>query len=337
MMRESSNQIVVVILAATGILLLYLLSSMLTPFIIGALLAYLNDPLVKRLEKWHVPHLLSVILVFLFLICIFLSIIVMLFPIVQEQIDVLISLLPDMLTWLQNNVLAKVQEYINLNTIKSTLTAGLSKTGVVLSTVVKSGYTVIDWMISLVLIPVVTFYLLRDWDHIVHTIKMAIPNYIRPMTVKFIKECNEILSAFFRGQFLVMIALALIYGIGLTLAGLKLGFMIGFIGGMLSIVPYLGSIFVIVVASIMGIIQFESWHGLIGIFIAYFVGQAIEGYILTPYLVGERIGLHPVAVIFAIMAGGTLFGFFGVLVALPVAAVIKVFLMLINERYRIST
>jgi predicted PurR-regulated permease PerM len=327
----------VIILAAFGIYLLYLLSPMLTPFLLGALLAYLSDPLVKYLEKWKVPHLLSVILVFLFLICIFFSIIIMLFPIIQKQITMLINVIPDVLAWVQNTMLPWLQSYININTIKTTLSSTLSKSSVILTTVLKSGYTIIDWIVSLVLIPVVTFYLLRDWDNIIHTAKMTIPNSIRPITIKFVKECNEVLSAFFRGQLLVMIALSLIYGIGLTLVGLNIGLMIGFIGGILSIVPYLGSIFVIVVASLTGFAQFESWHSLIWIFVVYIIGQTIEGYVLTPYLVGERIGLHPVAVIFAIMAGGTLFGFFGILLALPAAAVIKVFLHFVNERYHIST
>lgn len=128
-----------------------------------------------------------------------------------------------------------------------------------------------------------------------------------------------------------MVSLCFIYGIGLSMTGLKVGLMIGIIGGLLSIIPYLGSLFVLIASTVTGLVQFHDWHNLGWIWAVFLVGQGIEGYILTPYFVGERMGLHPVVVIFAILAGGALFGFFGVLLALPVAAIIKVFGMYVKN------
>lgn len=332
-MTRRTNKVVFILLTAFTLYLLYLLAHILTPFILGAILAYLTDPLVKRLEKWHIPHLLSVILVFLFIFGILALMILMLFPIIQNQIVALIDELPQIVIWTQETVRPWLTQYVNINTLKATLSANASKTAWVFSTVLSSGYTLIDWIVNIVLTPVVTFYLLRDWDRVVIAVRDILPKSIQPTVVKLTKQCDEVLSAFFRGQLLVMLSLCVIYGIGLTLVGLQVGFMIGIIGGLLSIVPYLGSIFVVVAASMTALIQFGTWNSLIWVLVVYLIGQAIEGYVLTPYLVGNRIGLHPVAVIFAIMAGGTLFGFFGVLVALPAAAVIMVLLRFLRHRY----
>lgn len=332
-MQQKSNQIIIIFLIAASIYLLYLLAPILTPFLVGALLAYLADPLVKKLEKWHVPHLLSVVSVFLFIFFIVLLLILIFSPLVQSQVKALIEVIPSIIIWFQNNISPWVSEQINIETLKTTLSANLTKTGWLLSAIVSSGYTITGWLVNLVLIPVVTFYLLRDWDRLLRGIKNILPKAIKPTTVKLIQECDEVLGAFFRGQLLVMFSLSLIYGIGLRSVGLGIGLIIGLIGGLLSIVPYLGSTFVIVAATIAALVQFGTWQSLIGVGVVFLIGQSIEAFVLTPYLIGGRIGLHPVAVIFAIMAGGTLFGFFGVLIALPTAAVVMVLLRFARERY----
>ncbi len=301
----------------------------------AALFAYLTNPLVKRLEKWRVPHILAVLLIFAALFGVIAMFVLMLFPLIQKQIVALIEVLPDLINWIEKTVAPWVKEFVSIDTAKTTLSESLTKTGWVLSTVVSSGYTLTNWIINLVLIPVVTFYYLRDWDKILLQLKNIIPNKYRPTVVKLANQCDEVLGAFFRGQLLVMLGLCLIYSIGLMTIGLKLGLIIGLIGGILSIVPYLGSAFVLIGASIAALVQFGEMNALIGVLIVFLIGQTIEGYILTPYLVGERIGLHPVAVIFAIMAGGTLFGFFGILLALPAAAVIMVLLRHLNHRYNV--
>jgi predicted PurR-regulated permease PerM len=215
---------------------------------------------------------------------------------------------------------------VNIDELKTSLSSIVPKTAWVFSTVIRSGSTLIDFILNVVLTPVVTFYLLRDWQKLLNNIKAILPTSIRPTTLQLAQGCDEVLSAFFRGQLLVMLSLCIIYGVGLSLIGLKVGLVIGVIGGFLSIVPYLGSTFVVVAATLTSLVQFGDAHNLIWVFVVFLIGQSIEGYVLTPYLVGERIGLHPVAVIFAVMAGGTLFGFFGILVALPTAAVIMVLL-----------
>lgn len=331
-MSAISNQMIVLIILTVSLSLyiLSLLAPILTPFLMGALLAYLADPLVKQLEKFHIPHLLSVISVFLLVFGGLGLMILMLTPVIQDQIVILIDLIPKIISWLQVTAMPRLSEYINTNMLKTTLS---SKSSVIFSTVIHSGYTFLTWLVNIILTPVVTFYFLRDWDKILSAIKGIFPKSIKTTVIKLATECDEVLGAFFRGQFLVMLALSFIYGIGLTLIGIRGGFIIGVIAGMLSIVPYLGSIFVVVIASLAAIIQFETWHSVLWVLLVYLIGQSIESYVLTPYLVGNRIGLHPVAVIFSIMAGGTLFGFFGVLVALPVAAVIMVILRFINNRY----
>ena len=333
-MQTIINQTVFIFLGALFIWLLYLLSPMLTPFLLGALLVYLTNPLVKWLDKWHIPNIISVILVFLFLLSLFILLILMLFPIFQQQLIALMDVIPDIINWLQATIIPRFKTLINLDTIKSTLSSALPKTGALVSTILDSSRTVIEWFIDLVLTSVVTFYLLRDWDRVLAGVHSLLPHRIKPTALLLAKECDTVLSAFFRGQLLVMLALGFIYGIGLTLIGLKVGLMIGLIGGLLSIVPYLGSIFVVIMGALTALIEYGTWQSIAWVALVYVVGQTIEGYVLTPYLVGERIGLHPVAVIFAIMAFGTLFGFFGVLVALPVAAVIMVLLRFLRTQYQ---
>lgn len=323
-MPELAKQYFFIFIILLFIAALYFLSPILTPFLLGALLAYLFNPLVKKLEIFGIPHLLSVIIIFVILICLILLIIMALVPLINKQITLLIETLPQIVNWVQSSVVPWIVEWINPEILKPTVPSTLSKTSSVVSTVLSSGYMFIGWIVNLVLTPVITFYLLCDWDSILQAIKSLLPQASRSTIIKLVKECDSVLGAFFRGQLLVMLALCLIYGLGLTFIGLRAGFMLGVIGGILSIVPYLGSIFVVISASIMALIQFGYWQSLLWVWGVFFIGQIIESYALTPYLVGGRIGLHPVAVIFAIMAGGTLFGFFGILLALPAAAVLIV-------------
>lgn len=333
-MTTIGNQGIFVFFLALSILLLYLLAPILTPFLLGALIAYLANPLVKYLQTWHIPHILSVVLVFVGFFTLLLVLIFNLFPLLQAQISEFIDALPKIISWVQVNLISKIDGYVDIETLKTGLSNNLSKTGWVLSAVLQSSYTIIEWTVNIILTPVVTFYFLRDWDSILLHIKHLLPKSMKSTILKLARQCDEVLGAFFRGQLLVMLSLCLIYGIGLTLIGLKFGLVIGIIGGLLSIVPYLGSGFVLITASITSLVQYESWESVIWVLGVFLIGQALEGYVLTPNLVGNRIGLHPVAVIFAVMAGGTLFGFFGVLLALPAAAVIMVLLRSAKEKYQ---
>jgi predicted PurR-regulated permease PerM len=186
------------------------------------------------------------------------------------------------------------------------------------------------------LVPVVTFYLLRDWDHLVAQVRELLPRPVEPKVSALAGEIDAVLAEFLRGQLTVMAALALIYIVGLWAVGLELAFSIGLIAGLVSFVPYLGVIVGVVLASIAALLQFQDvWH-LVAVVAVFGVGQMLEGMVLSPLLVGDRIGLHPVAVIFAVMAGGQLFGFFGVLLALPVAAAIVVLLRHSRDEYKRS-
>lgn len=331
-MKLLSNQALFIFITVATVFLLYMLSPILTPFVLAGLLAYLTNPLVSKLDK-RLPHLVSVLCIFLILFAFLGLLVLILIPLIQKQINALIEVMPQILSFFQVSLIPRLKEFIQVDTFKDTLSAAIPKSGWVLTTIWHSGYTLILWTVNLVLIPVVTFYLLRDWNLILQNTKKNLPSSIKSTVIKLVKECDEVLGAFFRGQLLVMLSLCFIYGIGLTLVGLKIGLVIGIVGGLLSIVPFLGSTFVVVVASITSFVQFGTWSSLLSVLIVYIIGQIIEGYILTPYLVGQRIGLHPVAVIFAVMAGGTLFGFFGILLALPVAAIIVVLLRFIHTAW----
>ena len=202
-----------------------------------------------------------------------------------------------------------------------------------LSDLTKSGVTVVGWVANLFLAPVVTFYLLRDWDGLLAKVLSLFPRTISPTVGVIARECDEVLGEFFRGQLLVMVAMAFVYWAGLSIVGLELALLIGFTAGLVSFVPYLGLIVGVTAALIAAFFQFGTGWPLLWVGAVFGVGQIIEGMLLTPWLVGDRIGLHPVAVIFAVLAGGQLFGFLGVLLALPIAAVVTVLLRHLHAKY----
>jgi predicted PurR-regulated permease PerM len=206
----------------------------------------------------------------------------------------------------------------------------------VLGTVSRGGQAVVNWLMNLVLIPVVTFYLLRDWDKLLEGIRTLIPRNIEPTISDLCRKIDDVLGAFIRGQLMVMIALGLIYTLGLWAMGLDLAFIIGMGAGLLSIVPYLGAFAGVLAAIIAAAFQFQDWLHIVLVLAVFGVGQSLESMVLTPKLVGDRIGLHPVAVIFAVLAGGQLFGFLGILLALPVASALNVLVGFVHERYRQS-
>ena len=189
---------------------------------------------------------------------------------------------------------------------------------------------------NLILIPVVTFYLLRDWDRLVRGIHDLLPRNMEAEISQMASDIDKVLGAFFRGQLMVMFALGFIYTIGLSLVGIELAVLIGMGAGLLSIVPYLGSIVGVLVAAGAAIFQFQDAFHLVMVLLVFGVGQAAEGMYLTPKLVGDQIGLHPVTVIFAVLAGGQLFGFLGILLALPVAAALNVLVRHMHQAYRQS-
>lgn len=327
--------------------LIYLLAPILTPFFIGILLAYLVNPIVAWLMRFRIPRIFAVILVFLFLTLILLLTILLLIPLIEKQLNNLIQMIPRMIEWFQMSFLPYITEHlgseqlINIPNIKKTLsenwtTAG-SYVGILLNTIVHSGFLIISWVMNLILIPVVTFYLLCDWERLLAGVKNLLPRSEAPTIIRLSKECDQVLGAFFRGQLLVMLFIAIFYSIGLTLIGLNIGIILGIILGIISIVPYLGVVVGVATASIAAYVQFGYMQPVFLVWLLFFLGQLVDSFYVTPNLVGDRIGLHPVIVIFAILAGGSLFGFLGVLLALPIAAVIMVWLRFLMERYHESS
>jgi len=315
--------------------LIYVLAPVLAPFMVAAGLAYLGDPIVDRLEKYKCSRTLAVIIVFSVVTLAVLSFLLLLVPQIEKQIIYLVQKLPEYIDALQHKVmpwlvtkLGLPDININMGTVKQWLSQHWQQAGgfaqVVLGKLSTSGFVIMGWIGSLVLIPVVAFYLLRDWDLLVKRIHEIIPRNIEAKVSQIAIESNDVLGAFMRGQMLVMLSLAIIYSIGLGIVGLKLALLIGLIAGLVSFVPYLGFILGLLMASVAIIFQTGQLIDLVYVSIVFGVGQVLESVVLTPALVGDRIGLHPVAVIFAVMAGGQLFGFVGVLLALPIAAVFAV-------------
>ena len=327
--------------------LVYLLSPILTPFVVSALLAYLGDPLVDRLEAHRLKRTPAVVVVFTALFVVLVLLALLLVPRLEAQISQLVAKLPAYFDWLRAHLLPRLQALLpgevvtlDLDTLQKAVGKHWREAGGLLagawSSVSGSGLALLGWLANLVLIPVITFYLLRDWDHLVAGVDALLPRRSAPVWRQLARESNDVLGAFMRGQLLVMFALGVIYTTGLWIVGLDLALLIGMLAGLVSFVPYLGLIVGVLVAGLASVLQTQGVGDLPWVALVFVVGQLLEGMVLTPRLVGERIGLHPVAVIFAVMAGGQLYGFFGILLALPAAAVVMVLIRHLVGRYRDS-
>lgn len=345
-MRLGAVWLWIVALSALGFLV-YVLSPILTPFLVAALLAYLGDPLADRLEAWRLPRTVAAIVVFLVMGLILAGAALLLVPLLEGQVAALVQSLPGYLAWLDAHLRPWLQShlgvnarYLDLNSIGKLLSQHWQQAGGVAAymanTLSRSGLVLVGWAANLVLIPIVAFYLLRDWDRLVAYVGELLPARLRPEAAVLAQEVDEVLGAFLRGQLSVMVALGLVYAVGLWLVGLKLGVLIGVLAGLVSFVPYMGFTLGIVAALAAMFFQTHDVLSLWTVLVVFGVGQVLESAVFTPLLVGDRIGLHPVAVIFAVLAGGQLFGFIGVLLGLPSAAVLAVFLRHLHRRYRDS-
>ncbi|MCE8015383.1 AI-2E family transporter [Halomonas sp. MCCC 1A17488] len=327
--------------------LLFQLETMLMPFIAGMILAYLCDPLADRLERLGLSRMLAVCAVFLLMTILLAIALLILIPLLMQQIRQFNQMIPGIFAWVQTSLAPQLQDWTgldvtaDLDAIQQTLARNWQNAGEyaaqLLGRVGRSGMAFITWVTYVALIPVVTFYLLLDWDRMMANLRDMLPRHWEPDAVRLSRRCDEVLSAFLRGQLLVMLSLGVIYALGLTLVGVRFGLLIGMVAGLASIVPFLGFIVGISVALLVAFFQFGTWLALFGVVVVFAIGQALESTLLQPKLLGDRIGLHPVAVIFAVLAGGNLFGFTGVLLALPAAAVIMVLLRELNDRYKRST
>jgi predicted PurR-regulated permease PerM len=330
-----------VAIAITG-WVFYLLAPVLTPFVAAALLAYMSDPLADRLQRLKLPRTVAVVTVFLIVFLVLALLIVLVGPLIKSQVGALFQALPDIAKRVEQVWLPTLMGWLNLEPgddigigpflARYSDMVG-SWSGKILLSVTKSGGALAAAVLSLFLIPILTFYLLRDWDSILVHIGALVPESQRETVFQLARETDDVLSAFLRGQLLVMAALAVIYSLGLGLVGLKFAVAIGVVSGLVSFVPYLGFVFGIALASLTVALEPNPLWQLVGVVATFTLAQFIEGSVLTPKLVGDRIGLHPVIIIFSVAAGGQLFGFFGILLALPAAAVLSVLVRFAYDRY----
>jgi len=314
---------------------LWLLSPILTPFFLGGLIAYLGHPVVDRLQSRGLSRVVGVLVVFLLVMLMVLGLMLMVLPQFIAELGVLLQKVPLMLDWAGDQLVSRwsgsfgdaVGASVNVQTLSGLVTdwghvQSLLMTG--LRELFSSGAAVLSTLATLALTPVVAFYWLRDWPLMVTQLQRFVPQTSSAKVQVLATECDSVLSGFFRGQLMVMIALAVIYSVGLSLLGLKGSLAIGVVAGLFSVVPYLGTVIGLLIGVLAALYQFQDVLHPSLVLAVFLVGQLSEGMLLTPWLVGDRIGLHPVAVIFALMAGGQLFGFVGILIALPVVAVLVV-------------
>lgn len=332
-------------LSASGALVvaLILLQPILMPFVIAAALAYLGDPIVDWLQRYRMSRTAGVIVVFAGLSLLNLLGLLLMLPLLQDQILLFLNNLPGYLQWMYGALqpwlgpLAPEGETWNADTLRTMITEHINGAGgvaaAVWDTLSRPGMVLMAFIGNVVLVPVITFYLLRDWDALVRHIGDLLPRRSLPTVTALATEADTVLSAFIRGQLLVMLSLGLLYSVGLWMVGLDLALLIGMAAGMVSFVPYLGFIVGLLSASVAIMVQTQEFMPLLWVLTVFGVGQILESSVLTPLLVGDRIGLHPVAVIFAVLAGGQLFGFMGVMLALPAAALVAVLMRHARQRW----
>ncbi|PHV11295.1 AI-2E family transporter [Chitinimonas sp. BJB300] len=326
-----------------GLALLYLLAPVLTPFITAAVLAYILEPVVNQLTRRRCPPDLAVCLVLLAVMLILVALVLVIVPIFVQQLSALVGYIPTLLTWLRDSASPWLNQHLGMELsldpeyAKAWLTEHSEQAGKLLQALLPSltsgGMAVIAIVGNLALIPLVLFYFLRDWQALLSQVDTLLPRRWRSKVHELVGEADVVLGQFLRGQLSVILIMALFYSVGLWLTGLKSALPIGIVAGLLVFIPYLGVVVGVLLASLTAVLQFHSLGGMLPVWGVFLFGQLIEGFYVTPRLVGERIGLHPVAVVFALMAFGQLFGFVGVLLALPMAAMLLVGLRHVRQQY----
>ena len=336
-------------ITAVAGLVLWVLSPVLMPFVVAAVLAYVLSPLVKgllRISAGALPVLLAVGVVELLFLVVALAILLLVVPILAKELPLMREQLPVLLLkaqavlapWLKElgiemaldaaSLKAFIIKYFNTS-VEDSLDGWLTSLRI-------GGSVALAVVGNVVLIPVALFYLLADWDRFVAQVVGLVPQRMRPGFDGFVAEVDEVLGQYLRGQLTVMVILAVFYTAGLALFGLDLALPIGVFSGLAVVIPYLGFGVGLVLALLAGLLQFAAWKAALMVAVVFGLGQLLEGFVLTPRLVGERIGLHPLAVIFALLAFGQIFGFVGVLVALPASAILLVCLRRARQRYLAS-
>lgn len=314
--------------------LLYLLGPILAPFLLAGILAYVCNPLVDRLQRLGVPRLAAVLTVLVTLLAVLVGLLLIIVPLFVEEAGAINARLPEGLAlvneklapWLKSNLGIRLR--FDAASLKKLAAENVDSLQTVAQHLYQSlkigGVAVIGLLVNLLLTPVAMFYLLLDWHRLLRRIENALPRAWHDKAVAMMRDVDAVLAQFLRGQIAVMLALAAYYSAALWLAGLPSAVAIGLLTGLLIFIPYVGFATGFALALLVAALQFEGIGPIVAVLVVFGIGQVLESFLLTPFLVGERIGLHPLAVIFALMAFGQLFGFFGILLALPASAALLV-------------
>ena len=319
------------------------LRDILTPFIVAAVLAYILNPLVEKLRDKGMQRGLASMLVMMLALLILFALVLIIVPMLLSQFQNMMGRLPQLIEFAQDKVLPWLNAHlgddmlINRETViewlknhTGTLQAAVSK---IAPTLMQQGGAVALGLSNLLLLPLLLYYFLLDWQRWSHGVKAIVPRRFIQTYTRISTELDEVLSEFLRGQLMVMLIMGLIYGVGLMLTGLESGFAIGMIAGLLVFIPYLGAFTGLLLATLAAVLQFSSWHGLLWVWAVFAMGQTLESFVVTPKIVGDRIGLSPFWVIFSLMAFGQLMGFVGMLIGLPLAAICLVLLREGSQAY----
>ena len=328
------------IAAAVFLFVLWWLGDVIMPFVLGGALAYVLDPLADRLERWGLSRTMAVVAIMLTALLIVVMLFLLVIPLLVEQATALINTTPQMFQELQGWLTQKFPQVMDEDsTIRQQLLALgqtiQSKGGDLLNSLLSSALSLINVVVLVIIVPVVTFYLLLDWDRMIARIDELLPRDHADEIRKLAVEMDRTLASFIRGQGTVCLILGTYYALGLGLVGLNFGLVLGFIAGMVSFIPYVGALIGGALALGLALFQFwGQWPWIAAVGVIFAVGQMVEGNFLTPKLVGESVGLHPVWLLFALSVFGAVFGFVGLLVAVPMAAMIGVVTRFALGRYK---
>jgi len=331
---------------ALFLLALYLLRGILLPFVAGMAVAYILDPICDWLERHRCSRLWATTIVSIGFGVVVVVALLVVVPLLERQVIDFAGRLPGYVNSAADRLLPQLQiiaERLGIGSLADLRSSVSTQIGAIMSwiggaliRIVSSGVAFANLLSLLFITPVVAFYLLRDWDHFVARIDDLLPRAHRETIRAQLRQIDRNLAGFARGQASVCVALASYYAVGLSLVGLEFGLVVGLGIGLISFIPYVGSITGLIVSLGIALAQFPTWGPVFLVLGVFVVGQILEGYVLTPRLVGNRVGLHPVWVIFALLAGGALFGFVGLLLAVPAAAVIGVLVRFGVQQYLAS-
>ena len=319
----------VLICMTLGAFLLWNISDILAPFILGGILAYLLDPMADKMESFGVPRLLTALTVSLFALFVLLTAAILVIPIIFDQINQIIGFIP----YITNEIYLVMQKgfkVLNLGEVEDIDLVNLSKnlnevSPIFAKSIFNSSFAILDFIFLLMVTPIVAIYLLVDWDKIIKEVEKVIPRRLEPTISQIVIEMHKTVASFLRGQFSVCLILAIFYAVSLTALGLEYGLLVGLFSGLISFIPLIGAILGGLVALVVSLAQFwqtPEWVGVV--LIIFLFGQILEGNLLTPRLVGKSVKLHPLWIIFSVTCFGSLMGWVGVILAVPSAACIAV-------------